>query len=268
MSTSMSSTNKISDDRSSPTPTTDATPSERPGSQETSQQPTSNTQNLDETDEPRQATQGKGLEAVQHILALQHDRIVAMSGRLEELENTIQYIYKNTSTNAILQERHDVRVAALRADSTRATTDNMIQRHTHTLRQINQKIAEIQREQNTQTQRIIDVESRLDAITYTMEAMKDKLQQHSTQQREDPHTSKSFLVDSIEYARVRIDKVEDQLQKHGQTITYMYNYFKPGTRTSTSSDATPVGQYRSKSRTPYDPNPSRPNPTSSSSATQ
>ena len=132
MSTSMSSTNKIPEDRSSSTPTADVTPTEQPSSQETSQQSTSNPQNTDETDEPRQAKQGTGLEAVQHILALQSDHIVAMSNRLEELENTIQYIYKNTSTNAILQDRHDVRVAALRADSSRATTDNMIQRHTHT----------------------------------------------------------------------------------------------------------------------------------------
>ena len=218
-----------------------ATSSEHPESLETSQQAALTTQNLDETKEPRQEPQGKGLEAVEHILALQHDRIVAVSGRLEDIENTLQYIYKNTSTNAILQERQDIRLAALRADSARATTDNMIQRHTHTLRQINLKIAEIQREQNAQTQRLIDVESRLDAITYTMEAMKDKLQQHSTQQREDPHTSKSLLVDSIEYARVRIDKVEEQIQKHGQTINYMYNYFKPGARTPTSSDTTPVG---------------------------
>ena len=101
-----------------------------------------------------------------------------------------------------------------------------------------------------------------------MEVMKDKIQQHSTQPREDPHTGRSLLFDSIEYARVRLDKVEEQLEKHGQTITYMYNYFKPGTRPSANPDAVPVGQYRSKSRTPYDPNPSRPNPTSSSSTTQ
>ena len=132
MSMSMSSTNKIQEDRPAPTPTTRDTPDAHQDSHEITPQATPCQQ--------RQAEQGEGLEAVRHLLGLQNDRIAAINHRLEIIDNTIDYIYLHTSTSAILQENQEVRLAALRADSARATNDNMIQRHTHSIRQIHQKI--------------------------------------------------------------------------------------------------------------------------------
>ena len=187
MATSMSSTNKIPEDRSTPTATTNDTPGDHATPQEAPQPVVPDLQNLDDIDEPRQADQGEGIEALRHIIGLQTDRVVSMNKTIDELNNLVEYIYKHTCTNAILQSHHDVRLAALRADSTRATVDNMIQRHTHSIRQIHQKMTELQREQAAQTSRIIEVESRLDALVYMLETVKDKLQQLPMQQREDPH---------------------------------------------------------------------------------
>ncbi|CAE6915123.1 unnamed protein product [Symbiodinium natans] len=150
----MSSTNKIPEDRSTSPPTTGDAPDAQVNPQEVVQQPSPDPQTRDDIDEPRKAEQGEGIEALEHIIGLRNDRLVSMNSMMAELNELVSYIYKHTCSNAILQGHQDVRLAALRADSARSTMDNMVQGHTSSIRQIHQKITEIQREQAAQTSRL------------------------------------------------------------------------------------------------------------------
>ena len=126
-------------------------------------------------------------------MGLQQDRIESMNLVIEGMQTLVDNIYKKTCTHAILQNLHDMQNAAYRADATRASLENGLSRHTSSIRQILQKITEIQREQAAQNSRFIDMESRLDALNHQMEMIKEHIRTQPLRRRDESSTGRSML---------------------------------------------------------------------------
>ena len=173
-----------------------------------------------------------------------------------QLEAELGFVYQHTCSRGVLEELQDIKRAAYRADTSRASTTNDISRHKSSIRQLHQQLNDIQRDQALQARRLQELEGRLDALGHQtrqqLQEILDRLRFHPTTRQDPLPTFHPTIYTGLDETRARLDTVDQLLTQHDQSIKYLCKYLRSVTGSATSSRQGPIGQYRSNSRTPLE----------------
>ena len=206
--------------------------------------------------DPIHQTTDDAVKLLIDTVSSQAEKIRTLDQTVSQLEQELAFVYERTCSQSVLEELLDVKRAAYRADSSRASTSNDISRHKGSIRDLHLQLNDIKRDQTLQARRLQELGGRLDALGHQtrqqLQELRDRLRLHTTIPQ-DPHpTSHTTIYASLDETRTRLDTIDQLLSRHDQSIKYLCRCLRSPTGSATSSRQAPIGQYRSNSRAPLE----------------
>ena len=206
--------------------------------------------------DPIQQAPDDALGTLTNTVSSQAEQIRNLDELVRQLEAELGFVYQHTCTQGVLDDLRDTRLAAYRADASRASTANDISRHKTSIRQLHQQLNDIQRDQALQARRLQELEGQLDALGHQtrqqLQELLDRFRFHPTNRQDPPPAFHPTIYTGLDETRARLDTVDQLLTQHDQSIKYLCKYLRSATGSATSSRQGPIGQYRSNSRAPLE----------------